>query len=173
MYIRVQFSRSVVSDSLQPHGLQHARPPCPSPTPGIYPDSCPSSRWCHPAISSSVIPFSSCLCSFPASGSFQMSQLFTIRVHTCIKFENYSSQILLCFEEQNTSLFCKLTNYMCTTANCEFQSFQYVSLDLCLCHITGSHQFLFYHNKSNMITLNIEKFTSIYNSKNVSCFTCA
>ena len=59
------------------HGLQHARPPCPSPTPRVYPNSCALSRWCHPTISSSVIPFSSCLQSFPASGSFQMSQLFT------------------------------------------------------------------------------------------------
>ena len=73
----VQFSRSVMSDSLWPHGLQHARPPCPSPTPGVHSNSCPSSQWCHPTISSSVIPFSSCLQSFPASGSFQMSQLFT------------------------------------------------------------------------------------------------
>ena len=72
----VQFSCSVVSDSLQPHELQHARPPCPSPTPRIYSNSCPSSRWCHPAISSSVIPFSSCPQSFPASESFPMSQLF-------------------------------------------------------------------------------------------------
>ena len=72
----VQFSRSVVSDSLWPHGPQHARPPCPSPTPGVYSDSCPSRQWCHPTISSSVVPFSSCLQSFPASGSFQMSQLF-------------------------------------------------------------------------------------------------
>ena len=71
----VQFSRSVVSDFLWPHGLQHARPPCPSPTPGVHSNSCPSSRWCHPAISSSVVPFSSHLQSFPASGSFQMSQL--------------------------------------------------------------------------------------------------
>ena len=71
----VQFSHSVVSDSLWPHGLQHARPPCPSPTPGVYSNSCPLSRWCHPAISSSVIPFSSCPQSFPASRSFQMSQL--------------------------------------------------------------------------------------------------
>ena len=69
----VQFSRSVVSDSLRPHALQHARPPCPSPTPGVHSDSCPSSRWCHPTISSSVIPFSR-LQSFPASGSFPMSQ---------------------------------------------------------------------------------------------------
>ena len=72
----VQFSRSVVSDSLWPHGLQHTRPPCPSPTPEVYSNSCPLSRWCHPTISSSVIPFSSCLRSFPASGSFQMSQFF-------------------------------------------------------------------------------------------------
>ena len=73
----VQFSHWVVSDSLQPHGLQHTRPPCPSPTPGVYSNSCPSSQWCHPAISSSVVPFSSCLQSFPASVSFQMSQFFT------------------------------------------------------------------------------------------------
>ena len=72
----VQFSLSVVSDSLQCHGLQHTRPPCPSPTPEVYSNSCPLSRWCHPTISSSLIPFSSCLQSFPASGSFQMSQLF-------------------------------------------------------------------------------------------------
>ena len=70
------FSCSVTSNSLWPHGLQHARPPCPSPTPRVYSDSCPLSWWCHPAISSSVVPFSSCLQSFPASGSFQMSQLF-------------------------------------------------------------------------------------------------
>ena len=70
------FSHSVVSDSLQPHGLQHARPPCPSPTPRVHSNSCPLSRWCHPTISSSVIPFSSCLRGLPASGSFQMSQLF-------------------------------------------------------------------------------------------------
>ena len=73
----VQFSRSVVSDSWQPHELQHARPPCPSPTPRVYPNSCPSGQWCHPAISSSVVPFSSCLQSCPASGSFLMIQLFT------------------------------------------------------------------------------------------------
>ena len=72
-----QFSRSVVSDSLQPHESQLARPPYPSPTPGIHSDSCPSSPWCHPAISSSVVPFSSCPQSLPASGSFQMSQCFT------------------------------------------------------------------------------------------------
>ena len=73
----VQFSCSVVSDSLQPHEPQHARPPCPSPTPGVHPDSCPLSQWCHSTISSSVVPLSSCLQSFPASWSFQMSQFFT------------------------------------------------------------------------------------------------
>ena len=72
----VQFSHSVMSDSLRPHESQHARPPCPSPTPGVHSDSRPSSPWCHPAISSSVIPFSSCPQSLPASESFLMSQLF-------------------------------------------------------------------------------------------------
>ena len=80
----VQFSHSVVSDSLQPHELQHARPPCPSPTPGVYSNSCPSSWWCHPAISSSVIPFSSCSQSLPASGSFPGSQL-------CMRWPKYWS----------------------------------------------------------------------------------
>ena len=72
----VQLSCSVVSDSLPPYGLQHVRPPCPSPTPGVYSNSCALSRWCHPTISSSVIPFSSCLQSFPASGSFTRKQFF-------------------------------------------------------------------------------------------------
>ena len=72
----VQFSCSVVSDSLRPHKLQHARPPCPSPSPGVHSNSCPSSRWCHPVISSSVVPFSSCPQSLPASVSFPMSQFF-------------------------------------------------------------------------------------------------
>ena len=71
----VQFSRSVVSDSLRPHESQHARPPCPSPTTGVYSNPCPSSRWCHPTISSSAIPFSSCPQSVPAWGSFPRSQL--------------------------------------------------------------------------------------------------
>ena len=75
-WVSVQFSHSVVSNSLWPHELEHARPPCPSPTPGVHPNSCPLSQWCHPAISSSVIPFSSCHRSLPASGSFPMSQLF-------------------------------------------------------------------------------------------------
>ena len=72
----VQFSRSVMSNSLQPHEPQHSRPPYPSPTPGVHPNPCPLSQWCHPGISSSVVPFSSCPQSFPASGSFPMSHLF-------------------------------------------------------------------------------------------------
>ena len=75
----IQFSHSVVPDSLWPHGLQHARLPCPSPTPGVHSNSCPLSRWCHPAISSSVVPFSSCLQSFPASGSFSSESVLLIR----------------------------------------------------------------------------------------------
>ena len=77
LYYSVQFSRSVLSDSLRPHESQHARPPCPSPTPGVHSDSCPLSQWCHPAISSSVVPFSSCPQSLPASGSFPVNQLFS------------------------------------------------------------------------------------------------
>ena len=73
----VQFSHSVMFNSLWPHESQHTRPPCPSPTPRVYPNLCPLSRWCHPSISTSVVPFSSCPQSFPASGSFQRSQLFT------------------------------------------------------------------------------------------------
>ena len=75
-FFSVQFSRSLISDSLRPHESQHARPPCPSPTPGVHSDSRPSSQWCHPAISSSVIPFFSCPQALPASESFPMSQLF-------------------------------------------------------------------------------------------------
>ena len=75
--LSVQFSHPVMSDSLRPHKSQHARPPCLSPTPRVHSNSCPSSRWCHPAISFSVIPFSSCPQSLPASGSFPMSHLFT------------------------------------------------------------------------------------------------
>ena len=77
MILSVQFSCSVVSDSLRPHELQHARPPCSSPTARVYPNSCPSSWWCHPAISSSVVPFFSCPQALPDSGSFPMSQFFS------------------------------------------------------------------------------------------------
>ena len=76
LFSSVQFSHSVKFDSLWPHELQHSRSPCPSPTPGVHLNPCPLSRWCHPTISSSVVPFSSCPQSFPASGSFPMSQLF-------------------------------------------------------------------------------------------------
>ena len=76
LFSSVQFSCSVMSDSLQPHGLQHARPPCSSPTPEVCSNSCPSSWWCHPTISSFIFPFSSCLQSFPASGYFLVSQFF-------------------------------------------------------------------------------------------------
>ena len=76
MISSVLFSLSVMSNYLRPHGLQHARLPCTSPTPGVYTNSCPLSQWCHPTISSSVVPFSSCLQSFPALGTFQMNQFF-------------------------------------------------------------------------------------------------
>ena len=76
--LQSQFSCSVVSDSLWPHGLQHARPPCPLPIPRPYSNSCPLSQWCHSTISSSVVPFSSCLVSFPVSGSFQRTQFFSL-----------------------------------------------------------------------------------------------
>ena len=76
IFSSVQISHSIVYNSLWPHGLQHTRPPCPSPTPGAHSNSCPLNQWCHPTISSSVIPFSSCPQSFPASGSFPMSQFF-------------------------------------------------------------------------------------------------
>ena len=98
MFSSVQISRSVVSDSLLPHESQHARPPCPSPTPGVHPNSCPLSWWCHPAISSSVVPFSSCPQSLPASESFPMSQLFawgsqSTRVSALASFLPKSTQV--------------------------------------------------------------------------------
>ena len=91
-YFSVQFSSLVVPDSLRPHGLQHTRLPCPSPTPRAYSNSCPSSQWCHPTISSSVVPFS-CVQSFPASGSFPVSQLFTSGVQVLeLQFHHQSFQ---------------------------------------------------------------------------------
>ena len=98
MFSSVQISRSVVSDSLLPHESQHARPPCPSPTPGVHPNSCPLSWWCHPAISSTVVPFSSCPQSLPASESFPMSQLFawgsqSTRVSALASFLPKSTQV--------------------------------------------------------------------------------
>ena len=94
----VQFSLSVVSDSLRPHELQHARPPCSSPTPGVYSNSCPLSRWCHPAISSSVVPFSSPFQSFPASGSFPMSQFFASGAQ-CIGVSVSASDFLMTIQD--------------------------------------------------------------------------
>ena len=96
--ISVQFSCSVVSDSLWLHGPQHARPPYPLLTPGVYPNSCPLSRWCHPTISSSVTSFSFCPQSFPASGSFQTSQFFAsggqiIRVSASTSFLSMNTQV--------------------------------------------------------------------------------
>ena len=96
-FTSLHFSRSVLSNSLWPHELQHARPPCATPTSRAYPNSCPLSRWCHPTISSSVVPFSSCAQSFPASGSFQMSQLFasggqSIRVSASTSVLSMNSQ---------------------------------------------------------------------------------
>ena len=88
----VQFSHSVMSSSLRPHGLQQTRPFCPSPTPGVYSNSCPLSRWCHPTVSSSIVPFSSHLQSFPASGSFQMSQFFASGDHWSFQLQHQSFQ---------------------------------------------------------------------------------
>ena len=97
-FISFQFSDSVMSHSLQPHGMQHARPPCPSPNPGAYSNSCPLSQWCNPTISSPVVPFSSCLQSFPASGSFQKSVLH-------IRWPEYWSFIFsICLSNENSGL---------------------------------------------------------------------
>ena len=90
-YNSVQFSCSVVFDSLRPHELQYTRPPCPSPTPGVYLNSCPLSLWCHPTILSSVVPFASCPQSFPASGSFQMSQSFASGGQRLISFPIFAT----------------------------------------------------------------------------------
>ena len=84
----VQFSCSVVSDSLRPHELQHTKPPCPSPSPGVHSNSCPSGRWCHPAIWSSIVPFSSCPQSLPASESFPTSQLLSLQHLTMKNYFN-------------------------------------------------------------------------------------
>ena len=93
----VQFSRSVTSDSLRPHESPHSRAPCPSPTPGVYSNSCPSRRWYHPAISSSVVPFSSCPQSLPASRSFPMSQLFTFVGKVTSLLLNILSRLVITF----------------------------------------------------------------------------
>ena len=101
-YTSAQFSCSVVSDSLWSHGLQHARLPCPSPTPGACSNSCPLSWWCHPTISSSVVPFSSCLQPFPASRSFPISQFFSSGGSSSHQLQSIgasaSTSVLLCFQ---------------------------------------------------------------------------
>ena len=105
----VQFSHSVMSYSLQPHESQHARPPCPSPTPGVHSDSRPSSQWCHPAISSSIVPFSSCPQSLPASESFPMSQLFAWGGHGTLFSEWYLRIITIHFFRNSPVFFGKST----------------------------------------------------------------
>ena len=99
----VQFDHSVMSDSLLPHGLQHARPPCPSPTPRVYSNLCPSSQWCHPTISSSVVPFSSYLQSSPASGSFQISHFFASGGQS-IKVESIGAKVFSNIEVDKTKI---------------------------------------------------------------------
>ena len=96
--LSVQFSLSVMSDSLPPHGLQHARLLCPSPTPRAYSNSCPLSQWCHPTITSSVVPLALCLQSFPASGSFQMNLKFEILHIKKSKYWSFSLSISPCNE---------------------------------------------------------------------------
>ena len=107
----VQFSHSVMSDSLRSHGMQHARPPCPSPTPGIYSNSCALSWWCHPTISSSVSSFSSCPQSYPASGSFPMSQFFA----SCGQSAGVSA---------STSVLTVNTHWKCALISCLLISFK-------------------------------------------------
>ena len=118
----VQFSCSVLSDFLRPHEPQHTRLPCPLPTPRVHPNPCPLCRWCHPTISSSVIPFSSCPQSFPASGSFQMSQLFAaggqsigVQLKLCLTMQISSSLSLWLLASPNLpdfSLFLKHLKYL-------------------------------------------------------------
>ena len=116
IFSSVQFSHSVMSDSLRPHELQHAKPPCPSRTPGVHPNSCASSRWYHPAILSSVIPFSSCPQSLPAAGSFPVSQLFTwgvsalasvlpMNIQQIVVFIIFLNELLV-----NEALLCEITS---------------------------------------------------------------
>ena len=116
----VQFSRSVVSDSLRPHESQHARPPCPSPTPGVHSDSCPSNQWCRPAISSWVVPFSSCPQSLPALGSFPMSQLLALLVSGV---QQSDSVIYLC-----RSIFCFLFSVLFHIVPCAIHIYSKSSL---------------------------------------------
>ena len=118
----VQFSCSVMSDSLQPYGLQHARPPCPSRTPGVYSNSCPLSWWCHSTISSSVIPFCFCLQSFSASWSFPTSHLYSYLYH-CYYFLRLSCKL--------STILCIMCLPFCICVQCQFLFFSnYSSMDL-------------------------------------------
>ena len=118
----VQFSRSVMSDSLWPHEPQHSRPPYPSPTSGVHPNPCPSSWWCHPTISSFVVPFSSCPQSCPASGSFQMSQLFASGGQSIELFQRLKMMLWKCCT-QYASKFGKLkSGYRTGKGQFSFQS---------------------------------------------------
>ena len=154
--MKSQFSHSVVSDSLRPHESEHARPPCPSPTPRVYPNPCPWSRWCHPAISSSVLPFSSCPQPLPASGSFLKSQLFAWRVHyvKCrldesqagikiarsninnLRYAEYTS-LMAESEEKLKSLFMKVKEE-CLQAGFKTQHSKNVGLDIWSCHFMAN-----------------------------------
>ena len=125
-----QLSCSFVSNSLQPRELQHAKPPCPSPTPGVYPNSCPSSQWCHPTTSSSVVPFSSCFQSVPESGSFQMIQFFASGGQTIgVSASNISPFNehwgLISFRKDSdlwTSLVAQMVNCLCAMQETRFRA---------------------------------------------------
>ena len=116
IFSSVQFSRSVVSDSLRPHESQHARPPCPSPTPRVHSDSHPSSQWCHPAISPSVVPFSSCPQSLPASESLPMSQLFAWGGQST-GVSASASILKLTLTPNSVPSFCRWGNWACETSS--------------------------------------------------------
>ena len=132
--VSVQFSRSVISNSLRPHESQHARPPCPSPTPGVDSNSCPSSQWCHPAISSSVVPFSSCPQSLPALGSFPMSQLFPyimmIQLRDSENTRTLCSYVALshrCFSPTGSTMNSWYSLGKCTLLRCRCNWWSYVT----------------------------------------------
>ena len=127
-HISVQFNCSVVSNYLRHHGLQHARPPCPPPTPGVYSNSCPLSQWCHPTISSSVAPFSSRLQSFPISGSFQMSPALRIR---WLKYWSFSFSISLSNEYSRLTSFSWLVVWV-------LMLYIFVSYQMVICSVSLS-----------------------------------
>ena len=153
----VQFSCSVVSDSLRTHESQHARPPCPSPTSGAYSNSCPSSRWCHPAISASVVPFSSCPQSLPASGSFPMSQLFAWGG------QSIGISVLASVLPMNTQDCSPLgwTDWISLQSkglsrvfsNTTVQTHQFFGSQLSSCNVTPLHIYSYDHNKNKSFSL--------------------